>query len=327
MSLEKCPNCTRPLDEPEQQSCSQCGYRFMEPVQQDREWVYKEPPPKEPGRPLGVTLLALFYAVLGILPMVDGAALVFIPDRVTRLSNPPLTDRLIGVGELGVGLACLVFAFAALSLRPWARIFGIAVISIAAAWSLVEAMAANSATIVIGRAVLAGLFVAYLAQDSVRRAFEGGRARKIGRGLVVGMALVVLSTAGLYGLFASALDQYAAKPLATAAPGSVTPICFVGSTCDSPLDATLNPDRVVYVYNPPEGTPWPSKPELTVSRIEGNMERLVLQHWIGIFDWSPNGVGGGTRGSFSCDVCQESATYVVRLRDGSVLVAQGFFRT
>jgi hypothetical protein len=354
MSLSYCPNCQQSF-EPGQKVCGHCGYHLGRADPADGGYrLPAEGSTKK--RPAGVTFLALLYGVLGVFPLVYGAALIAMPDEVTRLSNPPNVLRLAGAVDVGAGIGCLAFAFGAWSLKPWARVLGIVVISYGIVSNIVGA-ATSASAITVGTLVSGGLMIWYLERPHVKEAFgitdapeehalgaliaptapqgtsarpapdRGDRTRQgLNWGRIAAIGLVGVYAAGVGSLYAWALSDYGPKPLVTAAPGSVSELCFSDSllTCDPSSAAPLHPDHLTYRFTGPIAT----RLDLTISRIEGGQERKVLVVDMNLATlWFGNVRAPGMYGPFSCDPCSERGTYVGRVRDGWTLLAEGFFRT
>ena len=76
-------------------------------------------------RPVGITMLAIAAAVLGVLAILAAGAWWNASEGLAWLPRIHGGERLIALVLLAVGLAELVFAYGAWTLRPWAWTFGV----------------------------------------------------------------------------------------------------------------------------------------------------------------------------------------------------------
>ncbi len=76
-------------------------------------------------RPVGITILAIAAAVLGVLAILAAGAWWNASEGLAWLPRIHGGERLIALVLLLVGLAELAFAYGAWTLRPWAWTFGV----------------------------------------------------------------------------------------------------------------------------------------------------------------------------------------------------------
>jgi hypothetical protein len=122
------------------------------------------------ARPVGVAVLAIAAAVLGVLALLGAGAWWNASEGLAWLPRIHGGERLIALVLLAVGLSELVFAYGAWTLRPWAWTFGVAL----------EVIVIVLAVLQLGRLefirhivtiVIAGVALWYLATPRARTAF------------------------------------------------------------------------------------------------------------------------------------------------------------
>jgi hypothetical protein len=121
-------------------------------------------------RPVGIAVLAIAAAVLGVLALLGAGAWWNASEGLAWLPRIHGGERLIALVLLAVGLSELVFAYGAWTLRPWAWTFGVAL----------EVIVIVLAVLQLGRLefirhivtiVIAGVALWYLTTPRVRTAF------------------------------------------------------------------------------------------------------------------------------------------------------------
>lgn len=121
-------------------------------------------------RPVGVAVLAIAAAVLGVLALLGAGAWWNASEGLAWLPRIHGGERLIALVLLAVGLSELVFAYGAWTLRPWAWTFGV----------VLEIIVIVLAVLQLGRLefirhivtiVIAGVALWYLSTPRVRAAF------------------------------------------------------------------------------------------------------------------------------------------------------------
>ncbi|MGD0862865.1 MAG: hypothetical protein ABSA21_08885 [Candidatus Limnocylindrales bacterium] len=122
-------------------------------------------------RPVGVAVLAVIAAVLGVLALLAAGAWWNASEGFAWLPRIHGGERLIALVLLAVGLLELVFAYGAWTLRPWAWMLGVVLEVIVLVLAVLQLgrleVARHSITI-----VLAGVTLWYLATPRVRAAFS-----------------------------------------------------------------------------------------------------------------------------------------------------------
>jgi hypothetical protein len=122
------------------------------------------------ARPVGVAVLAIAAAVLGVLALLGAGAWWNASEGLAWLPRIHGGERLIALVLLAVELSELVFAYGAWTLRPWAWTFGVAL----------EVIVIVLAVLQLGRLefirhivtiVIAGVALWYLATPRARTAF------------------------------------------------------------------------------------------------------------------------------------------------------------
>jgi hypothetical protein len=121
-------------------------------------------------RPTGIAILAVAAAVLGVLAILAAGAWWNASEGLAWLPRIHGGERLIALVLLAAGIAELVLAYGAWSLRPWAWMFGV----------VLEAVVIVLAVLQLGRLefvrhvvtiVIAGVALWYLSTPRVRNAF------------------------------------------------------------------------------------------------------------------------------------------------------------
>jgi hypothetical protein len=122
-------------------------------------------------RPVGVAVLAVIAAVLGVLALLAAGAWWNASEGFAWLPRIHGGERLIALVLLAVGLLELVFAYGAWTLRPWAWMLGVVLEVIVLVLAVLQLgrleVARHSITI-----VLAGVTLWDLATPRVRAAFS-----------------------------------------------------------------------------------------------------------------------------------------------------------
>jgi hypothetical protein len=126
-------------------------------------------------RPIGVTILALLAAILGVLGIIGGLTIAGLGSLSGGLMGSADLGALafvFGGAELIVGAVALAFAIGAWSGRPWAWALGViaalANVVLPIIWLLVGASSILNVAISV---VIAGLILYYLNQPAVKRFF------------------------------------------------------------------------------------------------------------------------------------------------------------
>ncbi len=121
-------------------------------------------------RPTGIAILAVAAAVLGVLAILAAGAWWNASEGLAWLPRIHGGERLIALVLLAAGIAELVLAYGAWSLRPWAWMFGV----------VLEAVVIVLAVLQLGRLefvrhvvtiVIAGVALWYLSTPRARAAF------------------------------------------------------------------------------------------------------------------------------------------------------------
>jgi hypothetical protein len=122
-------------------------------------------------RPLGVTILAVLAAILGVLGIFAGLVLVGLSSATADLAlGLGGFVAILGLITIVLSVLDLVLAYGLWGLKPWAWMLGIVLEIVGIVLNILEFRSASASSTVVS-IVIAGVIIYYLYQPHVRRAF------------------------------------------------------------------------------------------------------------------------------------------------------------
>jgi hypothetical protein len=126
-------------------------------------------------RPTGVAVLAVAAAVLGVLALLGAGAWWNASEGLALLPRVSGGEHLIALVLLAAGLAELVFAYGAWTLRPWAWMLGVVLQVIVIVLAVLQLGRLEVVRHIVA-ILLAGITLWYLATPRARVAFDRSHA-------------------------------------------------------------------------------------------------------------------------------------------------------
>jgi hypothetical protein len=137
------------------------------------------------ARPLGVTILAVVFAVGGVLGTLTAVAFIIgalnFADfaGVMGYSGTAISSTMAGLGIAVYGALVLAFAYGAWALKPWGWVLGLIVFAVGAGTDVLSGVAGVMApSNVIVNVLIAALLVYYWFRPNVRAAFRGSSSEQ-----------------------------------------------------------------------------------------------------------------------------------------------------
>jgi len=131
-------------------------------------------------RPFGVTILAILSLVSGLWGILKGLFAVGVGGVVAALvaGAHPIAGAMVGVFAVLIGLVavltglfCLLFAYGAWNLRPWAWTLGVVTNAITVAWSLLVVLGPGLLRERLGTIIVSMVILYYLTTPQIKKAF------------------------------------------------------------------------------------------------------------------------------------------------------------
>jgi hypothetical protein len=137
------------------------------------------------ARPLGVTILAVMFAVGGVLGTLTAVAFIIgalnFADfaGVMGYSGTAISSTMAGLGIAVYGALVLAFAYGAWTLKPWAWLLGLVVFAVGAITDVLSGVLGvmQPANVIIN-VLIAALLVYYWFRPNVRAAFRGSSSEQ-----------------------------------------------------------------------------------------------------------------------------------------------------
>jgi hypothetical protein len=131
-------------------------------------------------RPFGVTVLAMLSLVSGLWGILKGLFAVGVGGVVAALvaGAHPIAGAMVGVFAVVIGIVavltglfCLLFAYGAWNLRPWAWTLGVVTNAITLVWSLLVVLGPGLLRERLGTIIVSMVILYYLTTPQIKKAF------------------------------------------------------------------------------------------------------------------------------------------------------------
>jgi hypothetical protein len=128
---------------------------------------------RAPARPVGITIMAAFAAVGGVMSLILGIGLMGLGSIAGAVGGSGSTPFILGVVFIALGALYLAFAGGAWMLRPWAWRLGMAAAVVGIVAAIVNFLMGDQSIIslVINLAINGGILY-YLNTPDIRNAFN-----------------------------------------------------------------------------------------------------------------------------------------------------------
>jgi hypothetical protein len=131
-------------------------------------------------RPFGVTVLAMLSLVSGLWGILKGLFALGVGGVVAALvaGAHPIAGAMVGVFAVVIGIVavltglfCLLFAYGAWNLRPWAWTLGVVTNTITLVWSLLVVLGPGLLRERLGTIIVSMVILYYLTTPQIKKAF------------------------------------------------------------------------------------------------------------------------------------------------------------
>ena len=128
---------------------------------------------RAPARPVGITVMAAFAAVGGVMSLIGGIGLMTLGSIAGAVGGASSTGFILGIALIALGALYLAFAGGAWMLRPWAWRLGMAAAVVGIVFAILNFLMGdrNIITMVINLAINGGILY-YLNTPTIRDAFN-----------------------------------------------------------------------------------------------------------------------------------------------------------